>query len=95
VNEVAWFYSQLGIDDTYFSSTSVEQISEHIIALFGAKILAFTKRDPEKLVIDLEKVDEDGATFIHTSQPGRAASDGPGATCESTCVCNVVPSHAI
>ncbi|EIN12308.1 NAD-specific glutamate dehydrogenase [Punctularia strigosozonata HHB-11173 SS5] len=82
-NEVNWFYTSLGIDDTYFSSTAVDVIADHIIALFGAKVLAYTKHDPGKLVIDLEKVDERGATFIHTSAPGKTATDGPGATCES------------
>ena len=85
VNEVNWFYTHLGIDDTYFQSESVEVISDHIIALFGAKVLAYTKHDPSKLVIDLEKIDENGngATFIHTSSPGKTSTEGPGATCES------------
>ena len=84
-NEVNWFYTHLGIDDTYFQAESVEVISDHIIALFGAKVLAYTKHDPSKLVIDLEKIDENGngATFIHTSSPGKTTTEGPGATCES------------
>ncbi|KAG1869058.1 Glutamate/Leucine/Phenylalanine/Valine dehydrogenase-domain-containing protein [Suillus subalutaceus] len=84
-NEVDWFYSQLGIDDTYFQNESSSVISDHIIGLFGAKILAFTKHDFSKLVIDLEKIDENGngATFIHTSLPGLTSTEGPGATCES------------
>jgi glutamate dehydrogenase len=83
--EVHWFYSNLGIDDTYFQNESRGVISDHIIALFAAKILAYTKHDPSKLVIDLEKIDEmgDGATFIHTSAPGLTATEGPGATCEA------------
>ncbi|SJL07183.1 probable glutamate dehydrogenase, NAD(+)-specific [Armillaria ostoyae] len=82
-NEVNWFYSNLGIDDTYFQNESRQVICDHIIALFGAKILAYTKHDPSKLVIDLEKIDENGATFIHTSKPGLTTTEGPGATCES------------
>ncbi|PPR04087.1 hypothetical protein CVT24_010660 [Panaeolus cyanescens] len=84
-NEVNWFYTNLGIDDTYFQNESREVISDHIIALFGAKILAYTKHDPSKLVIDLEKIDEkgNGATFIHTSPPGLTTTEGPGATCEA------------
>ncbi|CCM05749.1 uncharacterized protein FIBRA_07981 [Fibroporia radiculosa] len=82
-NEVNWFYSHLGIDDTYFQAESIDVISDHIIALFGAKVLAYTKHDPTTLAIDLEKVDENGATFIHTSSPGKTATEGPGATCES------------
>ncbi|KAE9387832.1 hypothetical protein BT96DRAFT_1004773 [Gymnopus androsaceus JB14] len=81
-NEVNWFYTNLGIDDTYFRD---ESPCDHIIALFGAKVLAYTKHDPSKLVIDLEKIDENGngATFIHTSPPGITTTEGPGATCES------------
>ncbi|KAG2354643.1 NADH-dependent glutamate dehydrogenase [Suillus spraguei] len=84
-NEVNWFYSQLGIDDTYFQNESPSVISDHIIALFGAKVLAYTKHDLNKLVIDLERIDEkgNGATFIHTSLPGLTSTEGPGATCES------------
>ncbi|KAF9468690.1 NADH-dependent glutamate dehydrogenase [Collybia nuda] len=81
--EVNWFYTNLGIDDTYFQNESREIISDHIIALFGAKILAYTKHDPSKLVIDLEKIDEKGATFIHTSPPGLTVTEGPGSTCEA------------
>ncbi|KAI0265566.1 NADH-dependent glutamate dehydrogenase [Gloeopeniophorella convolvens] len=82
--EVQWFYTHLGIDDTYFRNESVEVVSDHIIALFGAKILAYTKHDPSKLVIDLERIDPEGngATFIHTSPPGLTLTDGPGATVE-------------
>ncbi|KAH9010718.1 NADH-dependent glutamate dehydrogenase [Lactarius pseudohatsudake] len=84
VNEVQWFYANLGIDDTYFRNESVEVISDHVIALFGAKVLAYTKHDPTKLVIDLEKIDADGngATFIHTSPPGLTSTAGPGSLVE-------------
>ncbi|KAF9241089.1 NADH-dependent glutamate dehydrogenase [Melanogaster broomeanus] len=84
-NEVNWFYSHLGIDDTYFQNESTSVISDHVIALFGAKVLAFTKHEPNELVIDLERIDEkgNGATFIHTSAPGLTSTEGPGATCES------------
>ena len=80
-----WFYTNLGIDDTYFQNESRGVISDHIIALFGAKILAYTRHDPSTLVIDLEKIDEkgNGATFIHTSRPGLTSTEGPGATCEA------------
>jgi glutamate dehydrogenase len=81
--EVDWFYGALGIDDTYFASSAAEAIADHILALYGAKILAYTKHDPAKLVIDLERVDDSGAVFIHTSAPGVTATAGPGATCEA------------
>ncbi|KAE9387089.1 NADH-dependent glutamate dehydrogenase [Gymnopus androsaceus JB14] len=84
-NKVNWFYTNLGIDDTYFRDESQAVICDHIIALFGAKVLAYTKHDPSKLIIDLEKIDENGngATFIHTSPPGITTTEGPGAACES------------
>ncbi|CAE6431608.1 unnamed protein product [Rhizoctonia solani] len=83
--EVGWFYDSLGIDDTYFANESVSIITDHILALFGAKIMAFTQHDANKLVIDLEQATPDGdrATFIHTSAPGVTSKDGPGATCEA------------
>ena len=51
-----------------------------------------TKRDPTKLVIDVEKIDKHGnaATFIHTSPPGLTTTDGPGDTCESRWVLHVL-----
>jgi len=87
--EVAWFYDQLGIDDTYFANESSDEICDHIIALYGAKVVAYTKKDMQQLGIDLEKIqkpvnpgDRDGALFIHTSPPGITVTEGPGATCE-------------
>lgn len=79
-----WFYNYLRIDDTYFKNESADVISDHIIALYGAKVLAYTKHDPSKLFIELEKIDDNGkgATFIHNSMPGVTASTGPGTTCE-------------
>lgn len=84
-NEVNWFYTHLGIDDTYFQNESPDVITDHILSLFGAKVLAYTKHDPKQLVIDLERIDDkgNGATFIHTSAPGRTSAEGPGASCES------------
>ncbi|KAE9388973.1 hypothetical protein BT96DRAFT_1003698 [Gymnopus androsaceus JB14] len=81
-NEGNWFYKNLGIDDTYFSDNSQAVICDRYLA---PKMLAYTKHDPSKLVIDLEKIEENGngATFIHTSPPGITTTEGPGATCES------------
>ncbi|KAJ7205988.1 NADH-dependent glutamate dehydrogenase [Mycena pura] len=83
--EVSWFYSNLGIDDTYFANENPAVISDHIIALYAAKIQAYTKHDVNSLVIDLEKINENGtgATFIHTSPPGVTSTEGPGAACEA------------
>ncbi|KAL7409380.1 NAD-dependent glutamate dehydrogenase [Mrakia frigida] len=86
--EVTWFYQHLGIDDTYFASETPVLIAEHIMALYGAKILAFTRHSSEKLVIDLEKIQEEeegkkeGAVFIYTSEAGATSLEGPGATVE-------------
>jgi glutamate dehydrogenase len=70
---------------------SPQVISDHILALYSAKVLAYTKHDPAKLVIDLEKITteadlkeggKEGAVFIHSSAAGISARDGPGATVE-------------
>jgi glutamate dehydrogenase len=89
--EVDWFYNSLGIDNAYFSSETPQQISDSVLALFSAKLLAFTKHDPSALKIELEKVTteeeckegaKEGAVFIHSSAAGISAKDGPGATVE-------------
>ncbi|KAJ7433163.1 hypothetical protein B0H11DRAFT_1620762, partial [Mycena galericulata] len=80
--EVAWFYTNLGIDDTYFANESPTVISDHIIALYAAKNQAYTKHE-ESVVIDLEKINDAGAgaTFIQPS--GVTSTEGPGAACEA------------
>ncbi|KAJ9475932.1 NAD-specific glutamate dehydrogenase [Pseudozyma hubeiensis] len=74
--EVDWFYQNLGIDDTYFALENVETVADHILALFGAKIMAYTKHS-NSLDIDLEKESDNGAVFIHSSQAGKSQADGP------------------
>ena len=77
-------------DNTYFLSESPEAIADHVLALYSAKLLAYTKHDPEKLVIDLEKITDEGevtkgregAVWIHTSKAGVTMTEGPGATVE-------------
>ncbi|CEI97888.1 Putative Glutamate dehydrogenase [Rhizopus microsporus] len=75
-NEVSWFYSNLNIDDYYFALESVETIANHIMALYGAKILAYTKNE-NVLDINLQKESEDAAVYIHSSQPGVSQIYGP------------------
>ncbi|KAJ3048167.1 NAD-dependent glutamate dehydrogenase [Rhizophlyctis rosea] len=75
-NEVSWFYGNLGIDDMYFQLESVETIAQHIMALYGAKILAYT-RNENALDINLERETDDGAVYINTSQAGVSALNGP------------------
>ncbi|CEH15411.1 nad-specific glutamate dehydrogenase [Ceraceosorus bombacis] len=74
--EVQWFYQNLGIDDTYFALETIETISDHVLALFGAKIQAYTKHSKD-LVIDLEHATEGGAVFIHSSKAGESQVGGP------------------
>lgn len=66
----------LGIDDMYFASESVESIANHIMALYGAKIFAYTKND-NGLEINLERETDEGAVYIHTSRPGVSQLQGP------------------
>ena len=54
------FFHSLGIDDTYFQSTSVEEIVSHIISLYGSKVMAYARSD-HKLQINLEKEGEKSA----------------------------------
>jgi len=72
-NEVNWFYNHLGIDDMYFLLESVETIANHILSLYGAKVVAFTKKQ-DVLKINLEREDENEAVYIKTSLPGSPLS---------------------
>ncbi|CEG66380.1 Putative Glutamate dehydrogenase [Rhizopus microsporus] len=74
-NEVVWFYENLGIDDYYFAVESVETIANHITALYGAKILAYTKNE-SVVDINLEKESEDSSVYIHSSPPGVSLLQG-------------------
>ncbi|KAH8924623.1 NAD-dependent glutamate dehydrogenase [Atractiella rhizophila] len=75
-NEVAWFYNNLGIGDTYFKMESVETIAQHVTSLWGAKVIAFAKHQDE-LQLDLQKESETSSFFIHTSTPGISDVEGP------------------
>ncbi|CAG8550783.1 9839_t:CDS:2 [Diversispora eburnea] len=75
-NEVKWFYGNLGIDDMYFSLESIETIANHILALYGAKISAYTKNE-NALDINLERETDEAAVYIHTSRPGVSNVKGP------------------
>ncbi|KAL4896285.1 NAD-specific glutamate dehydrogenase [Aspergillus ambiguus] len=76
VGETEWFYNQLGIDDTYFQTESVDAIVTQILSLYAAKVAAYA-RDDKKLEIRLDKEAEDHAVYIDTSKPGVASVDGP------------------
>ena len=68
--------SNLGIDDVYFGTETVETIANHIMALYGAKIFAYTKNENE-FDINLERETDEGAVYIHTSRPGVSQAQGP------------------
>ncbi|KAL5362818.1 NAD-specific glutamate dehydrogenase [Aspergillus floccosus] len=76
VGETEWFYNQLGIDDTYFQTESVDAIVTQILSLYAAKVAAYA-RDDKKLEIRLDKEAEDHAVYIDTSKPGVATVEGP------------------
>ena len=64
--EVKWFYNELGIDDMYFATESVEAIVTHIHSLYAAKVAAYA-RDDKRLEIRLDKEADDHAVYIDTS----------------------------
>ncbi|KAK5154670.1 glutamate dehydrogenase (NADP(+)) gdh1 [Oleoguttula sp. CCFEE 6159] len=76
-SETRWFYSELGIDDMYFSTETVEAIVAHIHSLYAAKIAAYA-RDDKRLEIRLDKEAVDHAVYIDTSKPGVTVMNGPG-----------------
>ena len=76
VSETNWFYNNLGIDDTYFQTESVDAIATQILSLYAAKVAAYA-RDDNKLEIRLDREAEDHAVYIDTSKPGTSAIEGP------------------
>ena len=75
-SETKWFYEELGIDDMYFQTETVEAIVNHILSLYAAKVAAYA-RDDKRLEIRLDKEAGDHAVYIDTSKPGVSAIDGP------------------
>jgi len=74
--QIAWFYSDLGIDDVYFQLENVEAIASHITSLYAAKIAAFARADKrQEIRLDMEASDH--AIYIDTSEPGVSRIDGP------------------
>jgi glutamate dehydrogenase len=55
----------------YFERESVDTITDHILALYGAKIAAYTKGNTT-LEVNLERETDEGAVYIHSSKPGVA-----------------------
>ncbi|KAL7772743.1 hypothetical protein CFE70_002706 [Pyrenophora teres f. teres 0-1] len=75
-SETKWFYNELGIDDMYFATETVDAIISHIHSLYAAKVAAYA-RDDKRLEIRLEKEAADHAVYIDTSRPGVSVIDGP------------------
>ncbi|GAA5864051.1 hypothetical protein JCM3774_006364 [Rhodotorula dairenensis] len=75
-SEVEWFYSQLGIDDGYFSLTNPQEVADHVESLYGAKVQAHASHQ-DYLEIKLEKESETSAVYIYTSPPGVSLKTGP------------------
>ena len=60
----------------YFALENPESIANHVLALYSAKITAYTRKE-NALDINLERETEDGAVYIHTSKPGVSQLEGP------------------
>ncbi|KAH7392382.1 Glutamate/Leucine/Phenylalanine/Valine dehydrogenase-domain-containing protein [Phaeosphaeria sp. MPI-PUGE-AT-0046c] len=75
-DETRWFYDQLGIDDMYFATETVDAIINHIHSLYAAKIAAYA-RDDKMPDIRLDKEAVDHAVYIDTSKPGVSVIGGP------------------
>ncbi|MCJ1331879.1 NAD-dependent glutamate dehydrogenase [Thelotrema lepadinum] len=74
--ETLWFYNELGIDDMYFQTESVDAIVSHILSLYAGKVAAYA-RDDRKPEIRLDKEAPDHAVYIDTSLPGISVLEGP------------------
>ncbi|RDW70262.1 putative NAD-specific glutamate dehydrogenase [Coleophoma crateriformis] len=74
--QIRWFYDELGIDDAYFETETVEAIVSQITSLYAAKIAAFAREDrAQEIRLDAES--EDRAVYFDTSEPGSSALNGP------------------
>ncbi|KAH8726513.1 Glutamate/Leucine/Phenylalanine/Valine dehydrogenase-domain-containing protein [Phaeosphaeriaceae sp. PMI808] len=76
-DETRWFYDQLGIDDMYFATETVDVIINHIHSLYAAKVAAYA-RDDKIPDIRLDKEASDHAVYIDTSKPGISVIGGAG-----------------
>ena len=60
--ELQWFTADLGIDEYYFKTTSIKDISEHLIALSASKL--FSEHGGAGLGVQLINEKENKATYI-------------------------------
>ncbi|APA08274.1 hypothetical protein sscle_03g030440 [Sclerotinia sclerotiorum 1980 UF-70] len=74
--QLEWFYNELGIDDVYFQTESVDAVVSNITSLYAAKVAAFAREDKrQEIRLDMESSDH--AIYIDTSEPGISAIGGP------------------
>ena len=76
VREEVEKYYALGIDDLYFSETSIDTIASHILSLYGAKCSAAAKPDDDGLDVSMTVEMQDHAVYIDTSFPGISDPEG-------------------
>lgn len=71
--ETEWFFHNLGLGDFYFQTTSVEEMSHHLTALYAAKLLAVISPQ-EGLALNLSEETSTRALYLVPSQPGNPQS---------------------
>ncbi|CCG82760.1 putative NAD dependent glutamate dehydrogenase [Taphrina deformans PYCC 5710] len=77
IKEEVDLYYGLGIDDLYFSETSVDTIAGHVLSFYAAKCKAAAKQNDGGLQVSMVVEAEDHAVYIDTSFPGVTDSAGP------------------
>ncbi|PQE30774.1 hypothetical protein CJF32_00005985 [Rutstroemia sp. NJR-2017a WRK4] len=74
--QLEWFYNELGIDDVYFQTESVEAVVSNITSLYAAKVAAYAREDKrQEIRLDMESSGH--AIYIDTSEPGISTIGGP------------------
>ncbi len=68
---IHWFLYDLGIDSYYFSSTTVEEIAGHLIAISASRLAALAGE--EGVGIELKNEREDRAVYIVQEEPPRTS----------------------
>jgi len=75
-SEADWFYNELGIDDQYFQTETVEAIASTMLALFAGKVAAYSRGDGEQPEVKFDREQTDHSLYIDTSKPGISVTDG-------------------
>ena len=74
--EADWFYNELGIDDQYFQTETVEAIASTMLALYAGKVAAYSREDGETPEVKFDREQTDHSLYIDTSKPGISVTDG-------------------